>query len=260
VDFSSLAFAFLLTFIPKDYYEIIEANSSVRILNHEISRVHIYFILNAFGGVLSGINKLFYPALNTTVPTGILLNTAMIIFIFPILAIPLSRGNLPSWRGVPVISRESPKIVYLYILFLILYGMTPYLGLRTAGNFSMFSNLRTEGEVSNHLLLTNNPLKIWTYQEDVVHFIEIDDKLSKIGHKYRPLKGNKLPVVEFRKLIFQWKEDGRKIPLIFEHSGKIFKTDDIVNDPKWHIEKYDWEMFLMDFRVIQAEGPNKCRW
>ncbi|MEL6263995.1 MAG: hypothetical protein AAFR12_23415, partial [Cyanobacteria bacterium J06626_6] len=81
---------------------------------------------------------------------------------------------------------------------ILLFGLSPYLGLRTAGTFSMFSNLKTEGEYSNHFLLGQNQLKLWGYQEDVVEVLEIDDETARLGHKYRPLKGYKLPVVEFR--------------------------------------------------------------
>ena len=124
----------------------------------------------------------------------------------------------------------------------------------------MFSNLRTEGEISNHLLLRANPLKLWSYQEDAVRLIEINDHLVKIGHHYEPLKGNKLPVVEFKKLIYKWYKAGYTVPLTFEYQGDIYSTEDIVNDPVWGTNNRNWEMVLMDFRVIQSEGANKCRW
>lgn len=260
VDFSSFAFTFLLTFIPKNYYEIMNANAAVSVLNYQIHRAHAYFILNAIGGVFTGVYFLFYPEFNVKVITGILLNAGAIIFIFPILRVLFSPGRRPRWLGVPVFNKTTSKLVYVFLVLLVLHGMTSYLGLRTSGNYSMYSNLRTEGETSNHLLFKNNPLKMSNYQEDVVYFIEIDDELSKIGHKYRPLKESKLPVVEFRKLIYQWKNDGRRIPLKFEHGGEIYETGDVVADPRWSVEKRDWEMTLMDFRIIQPEGPNRCRW
>ena len=42
--------------------------------------------------------------------------------------------------------------------------------------------------------------------------------------------------------------------------GREHATDDIVNDPVWRTPARDWEMRLMDFRVIQEEGPSRCRW
>lgn len=124
----------------------------------------------------------------------------------------------------------------------------------------MFSNLRTEGPASNHFLMGSNPLKLWGYQEDVVSFLAIDDEQAKIGFQYQPLKGNQLPVVEFRKLIYKWTRAGETIPMTFEYRGKIHSTDDITKDPFWRTESRDWEMVLLDFRSIQPSGPNRCRW
>jgi hypothetical protein len=150
--------------------------------------------------------------------------------------------------------------MFVFPVLLLLHGLTPYLGLRTAGNFSMFSNLRTEGATSNHFLLGANPLKIWSYQEDLVRVIAIDDKWARIGYGYMPLQGNLLPVVEFRKLIYKWTRAGRKVPLTLEYRGRIHSTRDIVHDPAWRTDTRDWEMRLLDFRVIQPEGSNQCRW
>jgi hypothetical protein len=150
--------------------------------------------------------------------------------------------------------------MFIFPVILLLHGMTSYLGLRTAGNFSMFSNLRTEGPASNHFLLSSNPLKLWSYQEDAVSFIDIDDRRARIGFQYQRLNGNQLPVVEFRKLIYAWTRAGLTIPMTFEYRGKIHSTEDIANDPVWRTNTRDWEMVLMDFRSIQPSGPNRCRW
>jgi hypothetical protein len=141
-----------------------------------------------------------------------------------------------------------------------LHGLTSYLGLRTAGNFTMFSNLRTEGPRSNHLLLGSNPLKVWGYQEDVVRFIRINDRKARIGYQYQPLRRNELPVVEFRKLIYAWTAAGAVVPMTFEYRGQVHSTEDIVTDPAWRTAQRDWEMRLLDFRVIQPDRPNRCRW
>lgn len=124
----------------------------------------------------------------------------------------------------------------------------------------MFSNLRTEGSASNHFLLGGNPLKLWGYQEDVIRFIDIDDRKAQIAYQYQPLQGNLLPAVEFRKLVYAWTRAGTTIPMQFEYRGRIYSTKDIVNDPVWRTDARDWEMVLMDFRSIQPVGPNQCRW
>jgi hypothetical protein len=146
--------------------------------------------------------------------------------------------------------------MFVFPVLLLLFGMTSYVGLGTAGNFSMFSNLRSEGNSSNHLLLGNNPIKVWNYQEDVVRFIEIDDDFGDSV----TLRGRELPVIEFRKWIYEWTRAGYEVPITFEYRGRIYSTKDIVKDPVWGTDERNWEMVLMDFRVIQPHGPNECRW
>jgi hypothetical protein len=53
--------------------------------------------------------------------------------------------------------------------------------------------------------------------------------------------------------------DGR-IPMTFEYRGAIYSTKDITHDPVWEPRARDWEMRLMDFRLIQPKSPNSCRW
>ena len=61
------------------------------------------------------------------------------------------------------------KQIALWVVpFLVLFnGLTPYLGIKTQTNFSMFSNLRTEGNVSNHILISPS-LQIFEMEKDLV--------------------------------------------------------------------------------------------
>jgi hypothetical protein len=186
----------------------------------------------------------------------------VLILIWPILSELLGGKRLWRWKGVSVFDRRTPKFLYALPGLLLLFGSTSYLGLRTAGNFSMFSNLRTEGATSNHVLLGSNPLKIWGYQEDTVHVLEFDPDTVKTGDHYTPrnLKGNYLPVVEFRKAVANWAKKGMVVPIVFEYQGQVITSDNIAVDPDWRPSGWDWEMILLDFREIQPGGPNACRW
>jgi hypothetical protein len=124
----------------------------------------------------------------------------------------------------------------------------------------MFSNLRTEGPRSNHLLLGSNPLKVWAYQEDVIRFAAIDDTLAAFDNKYVALQGNQLPIVEFRKWIYEWAKEGRVVPMTFEYRGQVHSTENIATDLEWRTLRRDWPMRLLDFRVVQSQGANICRW
>mgnify|MGYP003631247576 CR=1 FL=1 len=148
-------------------------------------------------------------------------------------------------------------------LCLLLFGLTSHLGLRTAGNLSMYSNLRTEAGQNNHLVLGRNQLKWANYQEDVVRILDIGEEAT-IGRnldRWGKLEGNMLPVVEFRKLLFRWSERGDTVPMTVEYKGVVTESANIAQSPDWRVNSWDWEMQLMDFRIVQSDGgPNTCRW
>ena len=263
VDFQSLALAILLTFVPQPVLQAWGQARSFGLGALRVDRVHAYVALNLTAGILTAIHvfvtPLFEPS-NVQAMQGIFFNGGVLLLLWPLLAGLLRGTRSWRWRGVSVFDRRTPKFLYLVPLLLVLFGMTSHFGLRTAGNFSMFSNLRTEGETSNHILFGSNPLKIWGYQEDVVAVLEIDDDKARTGHHYMRLEGKQLPVVEFRKLIDTWAREGMVVPIVFEYQGQVHASDNIAADPAWRPDGWDWEMILMDFRVIQPEGPNRCRW
>lgn len=269
VDFSALALALLFTFIPLNYLQVLNRASHVRLAGLKVHRVHAYVLILLVGFFFGGIHHKIYPIYGPKVLTalfisGMIFLAAAGVLFWPVLSTLFSCQRLP-WRGVPIYTakaspKASPTIFLISGCLIFLVGMSPYLGLRTAGTFSMFSNLRTEGAESNHLLLSANPLKVWGYQEDIVEVTAIDDDAARLGHKYRPLKGYKLPTVEFRKLIYKWTQADYTVPVTFLHNGVEYTSPDIVSDPLWRSPRRNWEMYLMDFRIIQPEGANQCRW
>jgi hypothetical protein len=260
VDFQALGIALLMTFLPVGVLDAWNQRRTTSALRIPMHRVHAYFLLNLIGGLVHGTNHHVHEFINSMVLSGVLFNVALLILLWPIITDLFSRDRTWRWDGVRVFNRETPRFLYLVPVALLLFGLTSHFGLRTTGNFSMFSNLRTEGERSNHLLFGNNPLKFGSYQEDVVKVHEIDDKAANIGYQYMPLDGKHLPVVEFKKLIVLWREAGRVIPMRFEYDGKMYATENVIEEPDWQVDEFDWEMKLLDFRVIQPEGPNRCRW
>lgn len=260
-DFGALAFALLFNFIPPNYLKLLlESNPTVKFRGIRVHRVHVYFAGLLLVTALAGIHYRVSP-ITGEMPflAAFLLDASLVVLIWPILTT-LVRRERPPWSGVPLFTRQVSPITAIAVAVIALHGLSPYFGLRTAGTFSMFSNLRTEGARSNHVLFPSNPFKVWDYQEDLVHVLEIDDTTAKVGHKYRKLRDSHLPVVEFRKLIHKWTRANMTVPITFEYSGRAITTSDIVNDPDWQTPERSWEMFLMDFRQVQPKGPNQCRW
>jgi hypothetical protein len=262
IDFQAIAVALLATFVPAEVWTAWLKAAPLGLGGLRLHRIQVYFGVNVLlGGALMWLhNHGGAPVPEPYALTGLLFNLTVLVLIWPLLSDLFSRKREWRWRGTPVFHSLTPKLLYLVPVALVLFGLTSHFGLRTAGNFSMFSNLRTEGETSNHLLFGSNPLKFAGYQEDVVLIHEIDDDLARIGHQYRPLDDRALPVVEFRKLLLLWREAGRAVPIVLEHEGRVVRSDDIASEPEWRVDSWDWEMRLMDFRQVQPEGPNTCRW
>ena len=252
VDFGALALALLFTFVPPAYYELLNRPVELPGVRRPVSRIHLYLAVALLAGVISYWNK--------WTAAGQLFLLAELFLVWPILTALTGPTPTPAWSGVSLRSGRTPAWMLVFPVVLLLHGLTPYLGLRTAGNFSMFSNLKTEGARSNHLLLGSNPLKVWHYQEDAVRVISIDDRKAKLGYAYEPLQGYSLPVVEFRKQVHKWTLAGRTVPMTFEYRGRVYQTEDIASDPVWRTTSRDWEMRLLDFRRIDPDGLNRCRW
>jgi hypothetical protein len=252
VHFGALAFAMLFTFLPAQYIDLITRDVRLPLLNRAAPRVYLCFGIAALAGVVSGLNE--------RLPAAILFNLATLVMLWPVLRSLAAQAPRPVWPGTPIGNRLTPVWFYALPVLLVLHGLTGYVGLRTAGNFTMFSNLRTEGPRSNHLLLGGNPFKLWGFQEDVVHFTTFDERLSPASYEHQSLEGQELPVVEFRKWIYGWTEAGTVVPMTFVYRGQPYTTPNIVTDPVWRTPERSWAMRLMDFRIIQPDGPNRCRW
>jgi len=75
----------------------------------------------------------------------------------------------PLARGPRVQLRQLVRPESVPLLILLAAGLSPYVGLRTEASFSMFSNLRTEGAVNNHLFMPH--WHLFGYEDDLVEII-----------------------------------------------------------------------------------------
>ena len=49
-------------------------------------------------------------------------------------------------------------------------------------------------------------------------------------------------------------------PITWRYGGQEFSSENIALEPDWRVDRWDWEMRLLDFRLIQQTEPNRCRW
>ena len=167
------------------------------------------------------------------------------------------KSTTPLTFGIPMARPGVFGIFALGVFFW--FAMNPYLGLRTAGNLTMFSNLRTEGPTSNHLLLGSNPFKIFNYQEDVVEVLEMDERWD-----YRFEDGDVVPRILFDVGLRSFTTDNplTDVMMTIRYKGRVIHTDDLCNDPVFatFMDHSYLERKYLNMRVIQEEGPKECSW
>ena len=53
---------------------------------------------------------------------------------------------------------------------------------------------------------------------------------------------------------------GVRVGMDYSYAGRFFHSSDVADDPPWRDVSNDWEVRLLNFRLIQPTGPNECRW
>lgn len=176
-------------------------------------------------------------------------------------------GFIPVWATYFLSGRPGPKMPLPprwpergFVAFLIFFAMNNYLGLRTAGTLSMFSNLVTEGERSNHFLFGSNPIKVFGFQDDSVLILDVDPRVE--GAFRRSLyPEHRVVRIEFDRILQRIRRRNfSKLYMTVEYQGREYATEDLARDPDFGFPVPWWQKKLMKFRVIQSERPQRCAW
>jgi hypothetical protein len=129
------------------------------------------------------------------------------------------------------------------------------LGLKTETSFSMFSNLQTEGKLSNHLIIGRN-LGLTNFQDDLVKILHSSDpELHKLA-----ARGYLLPYFEMRSYISRKAKLGADdIELSYVRGGVRRSVEKAGSDPAL---SRPYSLFLRKFfrfRPVRPEGMNTCQ-
>ena len=170
------------------------------------------------------------------------------IFLF---AVRLGKSEWQEARKLFKLPQASFAIPILLVFF---NGLSPYLGLKTETSFSMFSNLRTEGGVSNHLIVPGT-LGLASYQDELVTIVRSSDaELQRLADlRYR------LPYFEFRSYVSRKAQVGVKDISITYRLGdverSIMRIDD---DPELLQPDSFFLRKLLFFRCVPPVETNIC--
>jgi hypothetical protein len=146
-----------------------------------------------------------------------------------------------------------PPIVLVMPLLIALHSFSPYLGLKTVPCLSMFSNLRTEGPLWNHLIVPKR-VKLFGFQDDLV------EVLSSSKERFTKLADEKLlvPYFELSRMVNRVETP---LTLAFERNGRTIAFEEALPGERPGIEPTSWLLGkLLRFRPVDAEGPMRCRW
>lgn len=173
-----------------------------------------------------------------------------------------------TWRSVRRRNDQRPALLFprtslfrptvtpgfIVLLALLVNGFSPYLGLKTEMSFSMFSNLRTEGGLSNHLFMpaldSGNG-----YQRDLVAVLDGSAAwMVKFGQSER-----RLPFFEVQRRMSR--SPSPRDWIRFERGGKIESIRYTESPGHDVFQKLPlWERKLLRFRPVTAsdDTPMAC--
>lgn len=171
-----------------------------------------------------------------------------VVYVWAIVSSRASRADSSDLSG-----RPGPGMLWLMFVVILLNGSTQYLGLKTQTNFTMYSNLRTEGGVNNHLFMP--ALHPFSYQDDLVDVLEsdlpalqkyVDDDLW-ITH------------FEFQRIVSETTRDFQVKYRRGDEERRFQLRQGVNTDPALYRKHPLWQAKLLYFRPVdKAENP-RCQ-
>lgn len=149
-------------------------------------------------------------------------------------------------QSTPLRWRPLPKVAWAMLALALLNGLCPYLGLKTQGSFTMFSNLRTEANAWNHLLVPEAIRCVEGYQDRLVHITATDDPLLRQKYIDRGLLATEFEVR--RRITLQ-----PAISLTVQQGGQQVEVD-TAGDPVFGAPLGLLSQKLLIFRPVSPDG------
>ena len=272
-DFATVIFALYLFFLPWDG------------IQRELDRIRGWagagFVvglggLAATSFVFHGVreNPVIFTWPGWSLHADTLICAFWTLMVWPVLLPIFLRSNQPPARawtgaalawGIPVIALVN--------------GATPYLGLKTVANYSMFSNLRTEAGHTNHFLVPAGLFFLSDYQNDlarvesvigyppalfpwVAWLAEGDRGIRRNARWLADVPHARVPFMEVKRTLQHWKDVGfSKASITYARGGERYQVENAFSDQELMRPLTFWERKLLAFRAVQDDGQqSRCRW
>ena len=238
-SFSSMLYSILFMFTPRDFPDKI--SQLFNSINHQWAQ--------GKGRVLLWIGAVVVLILLVAACLAIYIgrsqNAITVLFVLwwliiatVFLSVMASSRNTSSESSNIFYPRWSPQWIVPIILFF--NGMNPYLGLKTAYSFNLFTGLRTEGGKTNHFFMPQW-LKIARYQDDLVQILATNNPEFI---KYNPKSGLFLTYFDFQRLagkkykdfFVEYKRNGK--PLRLEVKNFVYNDPEVLKPHSWFANKF----------------------
>jgi len=158
-----------------------------------------------------------------------------------------------TWPGAGRLLSMHP-VLAVFPLAVFLNGLCPYIGSKTETSFAMYSNLRTEGGRTNHLIVPR-PLALFDYQTDLVSIeSSSDSQLSGLA-----AKGYPVPFYSLRKRVAELRASGlRNIEVVYLRAGSRVVTTQAEAEPAFARPPSYFQRKFLRFREILPMDANVC--
>lgn len=165
---------------------------------------------------------------------------------------PDRRGLPPAWPSRGIVHVAIPISVPL---LLVVVGMAPYVGLGTERAFGMYSNVRTEGGITNHLIARPD-WQVAAFQRDLVTVLDDPGHATvRTGRTDRVM-----PWIEFRHRLSQRVLATPDLPVRvhYARAGVVHTVSDAQRDTLLALPTTSWQRRFLRFRAIEPSGPRRC--
>jgi hypothetical protein len=161
------------------------------------------------------------------------------------------------YRRNDILPRQSPCVrpglLWAPLLLVALNGMSQYLGLKTETCFTMYSNLRTEGGVNNHMFVP--AWRLFSYQDNLVQIVS-----SSIPELQAITDANELlPSFELRRLLSSTTGD---FEITFRRNGRVHQLyrrgEDAPSSVLLRPHPF-WQAKLLYFRPVSTSKCAVCQ-
>ncbi|MBP2454988.1 hypothetical protein [Mycolicibacterium lutetiense] len=263
-DFATVVFAVYVLLVPTEVFVALAARASA-LRGVALTGFAAHVLLSVVSS----------SADSPTSPVGLPWHTLLVLTWF-VAVVPFMVALLRAYHSAQAAGVRAPNwsfrpfVLLLAPLLAFANGATPYVGLKTVSNYSMFSNLHTEDGTSNHLLPGVTALQLADYQRDTVTVVgmEFPPQSADLTHLRRQVRWMsedppvRIPWLELRRSVMLWQDAGISgVRLAYLHDGPPRVVDDATKDPVLAAPLPWWQRHLLAFRAIDSGwGADICRW